>query len=273
MPDPNNNRTRLVRGEMESHQRSYPAMTETLLSLSINLDRNSPVPLYRQLAQQVQGSIENGEIPRGSRLGNEVLLAGRLGVSRPTMRRAIQDLVDQGMVVRKRGVGTQVLQGSFTRPVKLTSLFDDLTDSDQAPMTKVLSHQYLPASAQVAAKLQVPSGELVLRLRRLRTAQHEPLAILENFLPVNLADVDEDVLESGGLYQALRDTGVKIVTANQRIGARQGTPDECELLNEPPESPVLTADRLAFNDSGQAIEWGQHVYRPSLYSFTVTLVR
>src|SRR5690606_23841351 len=77
--------------------------------LSVPLDRTSPVPLYFQLAQELERRIREGELPPGTRLENEILLADRLGLSRPTLRRAIEYLVDQGLLVRKRGVGTQVV--------------------------------------------------------------------------------------------------------------------------------------------------------------------
>lgn len=82
-------------------------MAET--PLSVPLDRTSPVPLYFQLAQELERRIREGELPPGTRLENEILLADRLGLSRPTLRRAIEYLVDQGLLVRKRGVGTQVV--------------------------------------------------------------------------------------------------------------------------------------------------------------------
>jgi len=242
-------------------------------SLSVDLDRTSPIPLYHQLAQQLQGAIETGALTPGCRLGNEILLAQRLGVSRPTMRRAIQMLVGKGLLVRKRGIGTQVVQGPITRPVQLTSLFDDLTKGEQFPQTTVLVNQIVPASEEVATTLRVPRGQPVLHLRRLRSARHEPLAILENYLPNDLVDIGDSELSSVGLYQAMRAAGVRMPMATQRIGAREGTPDECRLLDEPPHSPLLTMDRRTVDDSGRPIEWGRHVYRPSRYVFTITLVR
>ena len=85
--------------------------------VSIAVDRSSPVPLYFQVADQLERAIENGSLPAGVRLGNEVQLAEHYGLSRPTMRRAIQYLVDKGLLVRKRGVGTQVLHTKVRRPI------------------------------------------------------------------------------------------------------------------------------------------------------------
>src|ERR1044072_8995680 len=91
----------------------------------VPLDRSSPVPLYFQLATQLEAAIDRGDLAAGARLDNEIELADRLRGARPTMRRAIQELVSKGLLVRKRGVGTQVVQGGLKRRVELTSLYGD----------------------------------------------------------------------------------------------------------------------------------------------------
>src|SRR6476620_4670832 len=115
-----------------------------------DLDRSSPIPLYHQMAEQIHQAIQQGTLEPGSLLGNEILLADRYGLSRPTMRRAIQELVEKGVLVRRRGVGTQVVQGPITRPVQLTSLFDDLSNADQKPRTAILTNEVVPASDEVS---------------------------------------------------------------------------------------------------------------------------
>src|SRR6201994_2933860 len=111
---------------------------------SVPVDRNSPVPLYFQVAQHLEQLIESGELPNGTRLENEIDLADQLGLSRPTMRRAIQYLVDRGLLIRKRGVGTQVVQAKVRRQIELTSLYDDLDKNQRAPSTQVLSFKREP---------------------------------------------------------------------------------------------------------------------------------
>jgi len=242
------------------------------MNLFSGLDRSSRVPLYFQVSQQLESAITSGQLGPGARLDNETSLADQFGLSRPTMRRAIQELVDKGLLVRRRGVGTQVVHGQVTRPVELTSLFDDLARAHQMPTTKLLLNEMVAASEVVARFLDVPVGTRVLRLRRLRCADGEPLAILENYLPEDLADLGTSDLEARGLYQLMRAKGVHIRVAKQRIGARAGTAQECSLLGERKGSPLLTMDRATHDDSGRPVEWGHHVYRAGRYSFEVTLV-
>lgn len=240
--------------------------------LFYGLDRSGPVPLYFQVANLIEGAITSGTIPAGSRLENEVALGERLGLSRPTIRRALQELVDKGLLVRRRGIGTQVVHGPITRNVELTSLFDDLARDGQHPSTRVIEQHVIPADARVAADLGIDVGDLVTHLRRLRLADDVPVALLENYLPVSVGSLEDQDLETVGLYQVLRGHGVVVRVAKQRIGARASHKDEAALLEIGHGSAVLTMTRTAYDASGRAIEVGHHSYRPDRYSFSLTLV-
>lgn len=240
-------------------------------TLAVELDRSSPVPLYFQAAQAFEKAILDGQLKPGDRFENELALASRLNLSRPTTRRAIQELVDKGLLVRKRGVGTQVVQSPVHRPVELTSLYDDLARADQEPATTVLEYSVGPASEEIAERLNVAVGSEVVMLRRLRTSGGQPLALMTNYLPAALAPAQEQ-LERAGLYQSLRSRGVHIRLARQRIGARAADRNEARLLDEKPKAPLLVMERTAFDDSGRIVEFGSHAYRASRYYFDTTLV-
>lgn len=237
-----------------------------------DLDRNGPMPLYYQVSSRLEAAIRSGEIPPGARLENEIAIGQRLGLSRPTIRRAIQELVDQGLLVRRRGVGTQVVQGQVTRQVELTSLYEDLQNAHHSPTTIVLMHEVVPASEAVASHLGVDAGSRVVRVRRQRSTDGTPVAVLENYLPPEFDDITTAQLQNRGLYQILRGRGVTIRIANQRIGARRAHDDEGALLDIDRDGPVLTMERTAYDSSGRAIEYGAHIYRPDMYSFETTLV-
>ncbi|MEU4010108.1 GntR family transcriptional regulator [Streptomyces pseudogriseolus] len=242
------------------------------MQLELSVDRGSPVPLYFQLAQQLESAIEHGTLTPGTLLGNEIELAGRLGLSRPTVRQAIQSLVDKGLLVRRRGVGTQVVHSKVKRPLELSSLYDDLESAGQRPTTTVLVNTVVAASAEVAAALGVAEGGEVHRLERLRAAHGEPIAYLCNYLPAGLLDLDSGQLEATGLYRLMRAAGITLHSARQTIGARAATPVEAERLHEQPGAPLLTMQRVTFDDTGRAVEYGTHTYRPSRYSFEFQLL-
>jgi DNA-binding GntR family transcriptional regulator len=240
--------------------------------LDAALDRSSPVPLYYQVAQRIEQAIERGDLGPGAKLDNEILLADRFGLSRPTMRRAIQELVRKGLLVRKRGVGTQVVHGQVKRSVELTSLYDDLSRTKQKPTTTVLALTTEPVPDDVAVRLGVPIGTEAVGLTRLRCALDEPLAILHNWLPTGLARFSAEDLERGGLYARLRTAGVHICVASQRIGARAANAEEARLLGVKRGFPLLTMERTTYDDTGRAVEFGRHAYRSDTYSFETTLV-
>ncbi|MFD4611668.1 GntR family transcriptional regulator [Streptomyces sp. NPDC058440] len=242
------------------------------VSLELRVDRSSPVPLYFQLSQQLEAAIEHGRLTPGSLLGNEIELAARLGLSRPTVRQAIQSLVDKGLLVRRRGVGTQVVHSRVKRPLELSSLYDDLEAAGQRPSTKVLVNTLVPASAEVAAALAVAEGEEVHRIERLRLSHGEPMAYLTNYLPSGLLDLDTGQLEATGLYRLMRAAGITLHSARQCIGARAAAPAEAERLAEAEGAPLLTMQRTTFDDTGRAVEYGTHTYRPSRYSFEFQLL-
>ncbi|WP_277207532.1 GntR family transcriptional regulator [Isoptericola croceus] len=238
--------------------------------LLIELDRASPIPLYHQVATSIEAHIQSGTLAPGDFLENEVALAARLGISRPTARQALQELVDKGRLVRKRGVGTRVASERIRRTVELTSLQADLERAGRHPTTQVLTYEAVEATGDVAASLEVAPGTSVLHLERLRLADGEPLAVLSNYLPQESAP-RRDELDEHGLYEALRARGIRPAVARQRIGARTATAAEAEMLDEEPHAALLTMERTAYDDAGVVVEFGQHIYRASRYMFDTTL--
>ncbi|MDO9377225.1 MAG: GntR family transcriptional regulator [Nocardioidaceae bacterium] len=238
----------------------------------ITLNRSSPVPLYFQVAEQLERAILDGSIAAGERIDNEISLAADLGLSRPTMRQAIQVLVDKGMLVRKRGVGTQVVHGKINRSVELTSLHDDLVAAGEEPRTDVLVLDQRPADDEVASALRIDVGETVWFLERLRRIRSGPLALMQNYLPASSLDLAAVDLAEVGLYAAIRGAGIHMRVARQKIGARRADARESRLLEEPRNAPLLTMERTAYDDAGNAVELGRHVYRADSYAFELTLV-
>ncbi len=249
-----------------------PSETVWPAHLFSDLDRSGPVPLYFQISSRLESAIRSGELPPGARLENEIAIASMLSISRPTIRRAIQELVDVGLLVRRRGIGTQIVQGQVTRQVELTSLYEDLKNSSHTPGTRVLLHRVTPADATVAEQLGIPVGSDIVHMRRVRSTDGVSIAILENYVPDTFADITTEQLEEQGLYQIMRSRGIDIRVANQRIGARRAEHEESGLLGIDKGGPVLTMERVAFDNAGRAVEYGHHCYRPDMYSFETTLV-
>jgi DNA-binding GntR family transcriptional regulator len=230
------------------------------------------VPLYFQIAQQLERAITDGSLLAGDRIANEITLASQLGLSRPTMRQALQSLVDKGLLVRKRGVGTQVVQSPIRRSVELTSLHDDLLAAGKAPRTTLLRLDRGEVDPEASVELQLPARAPVWRLERLRLIGEQPLALLSNVIPADVVDLADADFAATGLYEYFRACGLHIRVAHQSMGARRAAESEARLLGIGKGDPVLTMRRTAFDDNGRAVELGSHAYRPDLYSFEITLV-
>lgn len=243
------------------------------MDATVTLNRLSPVPLYHQLADQLKQSISDGVLPKGTFLGNEIVLAERWQVSRPTVRRAIQDLVDEGLLVRRRGIGTQVVNDQVRRPFSLSSLHEDLAASGRAPSTAVLSLGTAAASEAVAADLGIAPGDEVIELVRVRSAGARRLALLRNWLLRDAAnDLTVERLEGEGLYALLRAQGVRPHYAQQRLGAKVADDHESELLGIEPGAPLVTMRRVMQDDTGRLVEVGEHVYDAAHYSIEMSVV-
>lgn len=241
-------------------------------NLDINIDRTSPVPLYHQVASAFERAIRDGVLPPETRLENEIALAKRYSLSRPTMRQAMDQLVRVGLVVRRRGVGTQVVAPPVRRNLKLSSLYNDLQDEDAQPQTKVLALEIITADESICDRLGLHKGATVQYLRRLRLVDGRLLALMENWVPPSVAELSLSALEKDGLYNILRRSGVDFRMAHQTVGATTANAEQAELLGTDRGAALVLMDRTALDSSGTAVEYGHHIYRADRYSFDITLV-
>lgn len=247
------------------YARAMPAV-----QLDVLIDRESPVPLYHQLSEQLTAAVDDGRLEPGDPFENEVALARRLGLSRPTVRRAIQEMVDQGLLVRRRGLGTTVANRKVHRRARLSSLFDDLEAEGREPRTRVV--EMGPSTDErAAAALDLEPGTEMISIVRVRLAGDLPLAIMHNWLPPTQSDITREDLEEQGLYALLRRRGVKPVVAQQSIGARMPSATERRELDLGTGQPVLTMTRMAFDAAGDAVEFGDHAYRAEDYTIDLML--
>lgn len=235
--------------------------------LDITLDPKSSTALHAQITAPLQRLIESGELEPGRRLEDEVSMAKRLKVSRPTARRALETLANRGLIIRRRGAGTQVTPRQVHRPLALTSLNDDLRRAGHEPRTSVLLWEQEPAAPGISAALGLEDGAPVIHIKRLRLSNDQPIAILTNYISPELAPSAEELKERG-FYELLREKGADIAFGTQKIGARLATTDEARLLNEPPASALLTMERTAYSVNHQPVEFGLHAYRASMYSYS-----
>jgi DNA-binding GntR family transcriptional regulator len=237
----------------------------------IEIDRSSPVPLYFQISRRLETAVDQGELVPGERLPNEIDLAESLHISRPTMRRAIEELVDKGLLIRKRGVGTQVHNTPVRRRVALTSLHDDLAAAGRTPQTRVLRLDPAHADRHAARALGLPTHQPLVYCERLRLADGAPIAILRNWLPARFNDITAADLEAHSLYRLLDERHGRPTMAKQRITAQSATATQASLLQDKRNAPLISMQRTAYDPTGLAVEFADNLYRANHYAIEVTV--
>ncbi len=238
---------------------------------AIDVDRSSSAPLHAQISAPIERAILDGVVRPGTRLENEISLARRLKVSRPTARQALQTLVDAGLLQRRRGVGTIVAPRPQHQLIQLPSLHEEIKEAGFESTTDILQYNHRRATEAIAKQLNVDPEDSVVELERLRLRDGQPVAILYNWLPAAIAP-PRDKLESNGLYELLRENGIVPTSTTQSVGAERPDKREARLLAISMRDPVLTIDRSAFDERGKVVEWGFHIYRADLYRYQSTIV-
>jgi DNA-binding GntR family transcriptional regulator len=237
----------------------------------IEIDRSSPVPLYFQISRRLEEAVDRGELTPGERLPNEIDFAELLAISRPTMRRALDELVEKGLLTRKQGVGTRVANAQVRRRVALTSLHDDLAAAGRQPQTQVLTFELGHVDRHAARALGLPGDAQLVHCERLRLADGRPLAILRNWLPSRFDDITSAELSTTGLYELMGRRNGRPSVAKQRITAVPAGTPEARLLGIKRNAPLISMQRTAFDGGGQAVEFAENLYRADDYAIEVTV--
>lgn len=254
------------------NERQLPASHPGLAD-HVTILRGSPVPLYHQVAEQIESAIQSGMLEPGQKIDNEISLARDLELSRPTVRQAIDVLVRKGLLIRRRGIGTQVTRNSVNRRVELTSFYDDLKKSGALPSTRVMDLRAVPADARLAKLFEIHVGDELVYVKRLRLAKSEPLALMTNWLPARFGQITVEQLTNGSLYGLLRALGHSPKLANQRFSATLATAACADLLGTSVGAPLLSMTRTSYDADGLPIEYAEHLYLGEAYSVEVNVAQ
>jgi GntR family transcriptional regulator len=245
---------------------------EKRLSLSQNLtplDGSSSLPLYQQLQRSLRDAIERRIIGPDDALPPERDLAVELNVSRITVRKAIDGLVNEGLLVRRQGSGTFVCARVEKNFSKLTSFSEDMRARGRNPHSVWLKRAAGTVTPEEALTLRASPGTPVYRFHRIRFADDAPMS-LEYATVLASCLQSADAVESS-LYEALERTGNRPVRALQRLRAVLFTAEQAELLAAKENDAGLLVERLGFLRDGRAIEFSQSYYRGDTYDFVAEL--
>jgi GntR family transcriptional regulator len=239
------------------------------------LNSSEGVALYAQIRETIREQIIKGDLKPGEKLPPEEELASQLGVSRMTMRRGILDLIDEGVLYRRRGVGTFVAQRHIERNHnRLTSYLDSAAEEGFVPRIEVLLREISGAKLMVARALNLREDEPVIRVRTLRLADGEPLAIHDEHVPYKLyPELLDDDIDSRQLWELLSDHGYPVKRAVQRVEACPADEEIAQLLGIEEGAPVLYKLRTVYSEDGTPVEFAICHNRGDRYSLTTTLSR
>jgi len=238
------------------------------------LDKNHPLPIYYQLKELIREKIATGEWKPGDLIPSERELCEEHGISRMTVRQALSELVNEGLLRREKGKGTFVARPKIEQHLtRLTGFTEDMRARGQHPGAHVLRLTTLAAPVQAARALGLKTGEPVTVLERLRLADGEPLAIETCYLHHDrCSEVLTENLENRSLYKLLSEKlGIVPTRAEQQMEAAICNQREMKLLNLEPGAPVLLIRRTTYSQEGKPFEYVESVYRGDKYVFYVDM--
>jgi GntR family transcriptional regulator len=235
-------------------------------------EANESAPLYLRLKSLVQDAIFKGDLKPGDSVPSERDVADLLDISRVTVRKAFTELVDEGVLLQRRGSGTYVREssGRIEQPLsRLTSFTEDMKLRSLKTEADWLERSSGLPTPEEALKLSISPSEHVCRFHRLRRADGQPLAIECAVVPHRFLDDPMSVTHS--LYDALGCKGFRPVRALQRLHATALTAQEAEWLDQPEGSPALFIERISFLPDGRIVEYTRSHYRGDSYDFVAEL--
>ncbi|WNG45937.1 GntR family transcriptional regulator [Archangium minus] len=250
---------------------SHPSGADDLDGQALSSDL--PLPLYLQLARYLRGQIVSGKFGHRDALPGERELAERFSVSRVTVRKALKELLDEGLLEQRQGAGTFVNRGQNPyveqRLSTLTGFSEDMGSRGLVAGSVWLNRKVAVATPEEALALGLSPGATVCRLQRLRTANGAAMALELSVLPTRFLPDPSEV--KGSLYETLRNRGFTPYRALQRLSAIQLPADQAEQLGVPEGAAALYIERRTMLEDGTPLEFVRSQYRGDSYDFIVEL--
>lgn len=226
---------------------------------------------HREAREHLEELIEGLQV--GDALPPERVLAADVGISRMTLRRALDDLVAQGLVVRRQGAGTFVGEPKISQPLTATSFSEDMRSRGFTPGSRTIELEETYAGPRLGHRMGLSPGARLLRVRRLRLADDEPMAIETLHVPLDLVPgLVADDLEDKSFYALLSGRhGIRLARATQTIEPTVTDEVESALLGRPLHSPSFLFERTSWDDRDRAVEFVRSIYRGDRYKLTAEL--
>lgn len=247
------------------------------VSLSLPIDHDSPIPYYVQVKESLREHIRRGDWKPGDQIPGEMELCRIFDVSRTVIRQALNEMVYEGLIIRKKGKGTYVAEPKIGESLvqKLTGFYQDMEDRGHPPISQVLKQHAIPADLKTATHLEVEQGAPVIEIERLRFVQEEPIVLVTTYLPETLCPklTHEDLAEQS-LYAYLEAEYDLVIARGWRtLEAVPANEYEAQLLQIKKGSPLILLDSVSYLEDGTPLEYYHALHRGDRSKFEVELVR
>ncbi|NMD70057.1 phosphonate metabolism transcriptional regulator PhnF [Bacillus sp. DNRA2] len=239
------------------------------------IDKNSPIPIYFQLAESIKELIEKGELRPGDALPAEREYAEQYQISRMTVRQAFTQLVNEGYLHRLQGKGTFVSERKIEQPLQgLTSFSEDMKQRGYEPESRLLHFEIIPATSKIAGQLSIQEHGPVYEIKRIRLADGVPMALETNYISANLVKGLTEQIVNQSLYEYIEgQLHLQIDRAQQVIESSIAIESEASLLNINKGAPVMLIQRQTFLHDGTPVEFVKSTYRADRYKFMIEMKR
>lgn len=229
-----------------------------------------------QIKDKIQKWIYQEKFNYGEMIPSERKLSKKFNVSRTTIRNALNILIDEGLLMNRQGTGTFVCKTRFEEGMNyLISYTQDMINRGLEPSSKVIEIKKQKCDWNVMNKLNLEKDKSIIKIKRLRLANDEPMTIQTSILPYEkFRNIEEFNFENSSLTKIIEDNyGYKIINAVQKIRARKAKEQESKMLDIPTDSSVLRGERVSYTYNNEPIELLISVYRGDRYDIVINLIK
>jgi GntR family transcriptional regulator len=233
------------------------------------------VARYMQIREALRDEILSERLLPGEKLPSEDELATQFGVSRMTVRQGVSDLLEEGILYRKQGVGTFVAQPQVSQDhSRLTNFFESSTANHVQASLRVLMSEIKPVKLKIARALDLKEGELTIRIKTLQLIDGIPMTVHDAYVPYKLfPHLLKENLETHPIWDYMSQSGYPVRRAVQKMEAREADEKLAGLLGVEAGAPTLYKERTVYTNDGTPVEFTYCYNRGDRYSLTVTLSR